>query len=208
MKKVKHCHLWPDVMHFRDWRVVNCVRCAYLSDCYFERTVTSLMTDPGKYIPDDCVEGMGVQPGKYLWMCKGWKEGTGEAARRTQYAKDRFSVAEVAKVFGVDPRKVSGWINSNYVRPLGRERPGRGRGHTFDRNEVYNIGMFILLINNGFTHRAARELVSSLPNMSWDDARFHYPARVECIEIVLHREPLDAWVNAMIAMNIFGEGGK
>jgi DNA-binding transcriptional MerR regulator len=75
-----------------------------------------------------------------------------------------FGTGEVARILGVDIRRIQGYVDSfkYHISPTGKLGTGRGSRRLFYVEDVYRLGIAEHLVQNGFSYKFVSEALQQL----------------------------------------------
>ena len=69
--------------------------------------------------------------------------------------EEYFSHHEVARILNIKKDRLRGWLNEGFVKPS-IPSAGRGKANLYTRHDLYAIGLFMSLIDTGYSREFAR----------------------------------------------------
>ena len=74
-------------------------------------------------------------------------------------AKNEFSVKDVERICGVKRGRLQPWLDSGYISPSVKVPECRGYRNVFNRQDLYRISVFDMLVSSGISRRMANEMI-------------------------------------------------
>jgi hypothetical protein len=74
--------------------------------------------------------------------------------------KKTFSTNEVASICGIKLNRLNNWLNAGLVSPSIEKAFGHGTKNVFSLADVYNVLLFLKLLNLGFARESASQILT------------------------------------------------
>ena len=74
--------------------------------------------------------------------------------------KKTFSTNEVASICGIKLNRLNNWLNTGLVSPSIEKASGHGTKNVFSLADVYNVLLFLKLLNLGFARESASQILT------------------------------------------------